>query len=204
LGSNSRIKGCLNYVLAAILICLLIVTGMGIYTLYFINHHFYLNQPMDIKVPELSSTDTAKLLRLVPVGKLVPGVSEPGLDIKLSADEFNWLANYFLQAHRPDARISMDFEDAWVTVKYSRKLAGNKYLNVIMDAGLAAQNGEFQVSMERLKIGDWFVPATLLGQVNQLAELSLDRGLNIFGIQLLKVDSLRLTADQLEIVFVHR
>jgi len=194
-------KGCLNFILAAILVCLLAVAGLGIYALFFINRHFYVNEPINIQVPEPSSADKAKLLRLIPVRKLLPGESEAGIAIKLSEDEFNWLANYFLRPRRPNAKVSLKFGQARVSVHYSQKLEGNKYLNIMLDSGLAAKNGDFRVSMESLQIGDWLVPLTLLGQINYLAELYLERGLRIFGIQVLKVEDLRLTADQIEVVF---
>jgi len=197
-------KGCLQFIFGLILFCLLITVGAGIYGLFWANRHLYLDQPLAIQVSELDPGQKARLVKLFPLRQFFSeNSSNQTAEIKLSPEEANWLANYILTRKQTPAQVWLKPGENRVTAKYSQKISSQKYLNIMLDAVLEMQNNNARVSLERLQVGDCLVPTTLLGQLNYLAELYLERGFRISGNGVINISRLELRDTRIRIV-IHK
>jgi len=194
-------KGCLQFILAIILAGLLLIVGAGIYGLFWANRHLYLDQPLEIRVPQLDPGQKARLVKLFPLRHFfVENSKSQTAKIELNPEEANWVANYVLTRRQTPARVALKLGENRVTAKYSQKISAQKCLNVMLDTGLEVENENARINIERLQVGDFLVPTTLLGQINYLVELYLERGFRISGNGVVKISKLQLRDTQLEII----
>jgi len=195
-------RGCLKFILAMVLACLLMVVGAGIYGLFWVNRHLYTDQPIAISAPEIDAVAKAKLLKLFPLRNFFSAQSrKSSVEISLSQSETDWAANHFLAEKRPEARIKLALGENRLSVKYTQKITEKKHFNLMLDSGLAAEKGNIRVNLERLQIGDFLVPITALGQFNYLVEVYLSRGFRISGDGTVKISDLKLNDNQIMLVF---
>jgi hypothetical protein len=196
-------KGCLKFILALITFCLAMVVAAGIYGLFWVDRHVYVDQAIPIQVPHLDAGREAKLVKLFPLRNLFAAESKTNTArVRLNEEESNWVANYILSRRGSTAKILLKLGDDRITAKYSQRISDRKYLNVMLDAGLAVKKENTRVNLERLQIGDRLVPATFLGQFNYLVELYIEKGFRISGDGIVKIGDLRIGDDKLEATLV--
>jgi hypothetical protein len=196
-------RGCLKFILAIIMVCLLAVVGAGIYGLFWANQHLYSAQPLETAYPNLDPAVKARLLKLFPLRSFFSGQSKKSsVDLDLSRAEADFVANHVLSEKKPDAHVSLGFGDDRLSIKYCQKITPKKYVNLMLDTGLIAEKGNFRVNLERLQVGDFLTPVTLLGQLNYLVELYLSRGFGVSGDGTVKISDLKLKDDHIKLVFV--
>lgn len=112
------------------------------------------------------------------------------------------MANYVLSRRGTPAKIAIQLGDDRVSAKYCQRISDRKYLNIMFDTGLVVEKENTRVSLERLQIGDRLVPTTMLGQLNYLVELYIDKGFRISGDGFVKISDLRITDNSLEATLV--
>jgi len=190
-------KGCLKSILVVILFLLLVAVVGGIYALFWANSHLYVDQPMELQTPELDPGQRARLLKLFPARNLFTASGSPKtVELKLNQQETNWAANYMLSRNATPAKVSLKLGEDRLSLKYSRK-SGLKYLNVMMDAGLAVEKENVRVNVERIQVGDYLVPTSFLGELNYLAELYLESGIRLSGDGTVMLDELKINDNSL-------
>lgn len=195
-------KGCLKFILAMVMVCLLAVAGAGIYGLFWVNRHLYSDQPIPISAPAINSDQKARLLRFFPLRNFFSAQSrKSSVEISLNQLESDWAASHFLAEKKPGASVKLALGEDRLGLKYSQKISETKYLNLMLDTGLVAEKGNIRVNLERLQVGDFLVPVTLLGQFNYLVELYLSRGFRVSENGIVKISDLKLDDDRVKIVF---
>jgi hypothetical protein len=196
-------RGCLKFVLAMVMVCLLAITGAGIYGLFWVNRHLYTEQPIAIVTPEIDALQKAKLIKLFPLKSFFSAQSKKSsVEVSLSQAEADWVANHYLSEKKPEAKIKLAMGENRLSVKYCQKITEKKFFNLMLDTGLVAEKGNFRVNLERLQVGDYLVPVTFLGQFNYLVELYLSRGFGISGDGTVRISDLNLKDNLIKLVFV--
>ena len=184
-----------------VLFCLLVVGGIGIYGLFWVNNHLYSDEPLAITVPVIDSVHAAKLLKFLPLRSFIAGQgSQKDIDIHLNGEEANWLGNHMADKRRPGARVKINLGDDRLSVKYTRKAGNKKNINVMLDARMSVSKSITRVNLERLQIGDYLVPPTFLGELNYLVEVFIDRGLLLSGGGLAQLSELKFKDDSVDIL----
>ncbi len=196
-------KGCLKFFLGVILFFLLAAAAAGIYGIIWTERHLYAEQGMALEVPELDLPHQANLLKLFPLkGFLSSNSKLPQVKVKLNEKEANWLLNHYFLAKNSGARAELKFEENRVTGKYSRRINPQKYFNLMADASLNYHNCVVQVGIERLQVGDYLAPTTVLGELGYLAEYYLELNFCGAGDRGFLLSDLELKPDSVSALFV--
>ena len=191
-------RGWVKFFLAIIFLFLLGVTGSLIYGLFWIERHLYLDEQIPIELVELDIAEQTRLLRLVPLKQILSKeAGKDSLRAKLNEKEANWLLNRALAEQFPDAKAQIKFMDGVLGIKFSQRVNPEKFLNIMLDAEINAEKGDFQVKTQRLQLGDYVLPNSVLGQLNYLLELYLERGIKLKEGQVIKILDFKLDRKNL-------
>lgn len=194
-------KGILKFILAIVLFLLVAAGASGIVGFLWTERHLFAAEPLPMPAPELDLPHQSRLIKLLPLSDFIKeNRSLPSRQLDLTETETNWLLNYYFSREKPGNKIELKLEQNRITGKYSRKLNERKYQNLRFDATVQYQNCIIQVDLERLQLGDYLVPTTVLGQLGYLAEFYLQkqycsphaRGFTINDLQV-RPDSVQLT-----------
>jgi len=196
-------KGCLKFILGVILFFLLAAAAAGIFGFIWIERHLYTSSGMALSVPELDLPHQAKLLKLLPLNTFLSENSQlPRVKVALNEKEANWLLNHYFLEENSGARAEVKLEQDRLTCKYSRRINERKYLNLMADATINYHNCSVQIGMERLQLGDYLFPPTVLGELGYLAEYYAEKQFCVPGSRGFILSELELKPDTLEALFV--
>ena len=191
-------KGCLKFFIGLILFLMLAVVGGFIGGLLWIDKNCFVSTPLVISVPKLDLYQQAQLTsQLLPLKNLIEGKSKKKrVKIKLSAEQTNWLVNRLLERERLDAQVKLTFDSGRARVRFTKKITDKKFLNILLSSSFTIENGDVQLGIDQLQIGDFIFPPTLLGQISYLLERYIDQQLSSKNPSV-KIETLELKKDKI-------
>jgi len=191
-------KGCLKFFIGLILFLMLAVVGGFIGGLLWIDKNCFVSTPLVISVPKLDLYQQAQLTsQLLPLKNLIEGKSKKKrVKIKLSEEQTNWLVNRLLERERLDAQVKLTFDSGRARVRFTKKITDKKFLNILLSSSFTIENGDVQLGIDQLQIGDFIFPPTLLGQISYLLERYIDQQLSSKNPSV-KIETLELKKDKI-------
>ncbi len=177
---------------------MLAVVGGFIGGLLWIDKNCFVSTPLVISVPKLDLYQQAQLTsQLLPLKNLIEGKSKKKrVKIKLSEEQTNWLVNRLLERERLDAQVKLTFDSGRARVRFTKKITDKKFLNILLSSSFTIENGDVQLGIDQLQIGDFIFPPTLLGQISYLLERYIDQQLSSKNPSV-KIETLELKKDKI-------
>ena len=197
-------KGCLKFFLGLVLVFLLVVVGGIIAGLFWAERNLFVDKPIDLPRVELDLAQQGQVTaKLLPIKKFWEGKSiVREIKIKFNEQEVNWLVNEFLKREMKGARAELEIDPEKARIRFSRKLAEEKYLNIIASLDFSINEGNSQLRIEKLQIGDFLFPSTILGQIGVFLEQYLDQHLAALEIKGTVIDKLELEKNKIQLELV--
>jgi len=196
-------KGLVKFILAVLVFFLLALVAGGILSIIWVERHLYVGQGIPINVPELDIPHQAKLIKLLPLNSFLKSDrTNSSIKVGLTEKETNWLLNYYLSKKRPGSKAELRLMQDRISGKYTRELNPRKHQNLVFDADINYQNCLIQIDLERVQIGDYLVPTTVLGQLSSLIEYYLETHYCSANGQGIKIQDLKVKPDYLQLLLV--
>lgn len=170
------LSGCLKLILAPILLAILLLALIGAAATYFwASRRIFEAEPLVAELPQLGLLRD-KLLKyeLKPVRQALAENRHDAFDLKLTEEELSALVTQGLPPRLGEVRAGFGFKDDNLSLRLSRKWSEGKWINLEWQGTVKAQNGDFDVRVDWLRLGSLHCPVSALGQLSHLIEWILE------------------------------
>lgn len=194
-------KGCLKFFVGLVLILMLLMVGGVIAGLFWVERHLLVDKPLELYPVKLDLAQQAQVTaKLLPVKNFWEGKSIVNeITVRLNEQEVNWLVNEFLKREMKGAKAQLEFDPGKARIRFSRQLAEERYLNIIVSLDFSITEGNSQVGIEKLQIGDFLFPSTILGQIGVFFEQYIDQQLYILESKGTMINQLELKKNKIQL-----
>ena len=184
-----------------VLILMLLMVGGVIVGLFWVERHLLVDKPLELYPVKLDLAHQAQVTaKLLPVKNFWEGKSIVNeITVRLNEQEVNWLVNEFLKREMKGAKAQLEFDPGKARIRFSRQLAEERYLNIIVSLDFSITEGNSQVGIEKLQIGDFLFPSTILGQIGVFFEQYIDQQLYILESKGTMINQLELKKNKIQL-----
>ncbi len=184
-----------------VLILMLLMVGGVIAGLFWVERHLLVDKPLELYPVKLDLAQQAQVTaKLLPVKNFWEGKSIVNeITVRLNEQEVNWLVNEFLKREMKGAKAQLEFDPGKARIRFSRQLAEERYLNIIVSLDFSITEGNSQVGIEKLQIGDFLFPSTILGQIGVFFEQYIDQQLYILESKGTMINQLELKKNKIQL-----
>jgi len=167
--------GCFGFALAIIAGLALGLAGLGAAGYYYLDRKILSDQELNFAVSDWNAGDETVLsAKLVPFARALRNRQEFMGQVSLTEREADRLLESYGLNELGAGGGEVVFGDTAMTVEFSRPLKNGKFLNGELRAGIAAENGDFEVAVYKFRTGEYTWPRFLDPAVRYWLEYLLD------------------------------